>query len=195
MGGTALAAAGAADAAGRRGRELGRLISWGIPVGAGIWGNPSTQPGHWQITSVSCDLGEPLSRRNPLTGEWTPPYGDESSVHRGHANVLKMIRDAVEHRVTIHHGHMGEIEITSDTTARGIWAMEDVVVNAPGGEPIDMHGSGHYHDSYVRLADGWAILTTKITRLALKLDDRRGATNFPRCREVESVEAMWSVRT
>lgn len=115
------------------------------------------------------DLREVSSVRNPLTGEWTPPYGDESSVHRGHANVLKMIRDAVEHRVTIHHGHMGEIEITGDTAARGIWAMEDVVVNAPGGEPIDMHGSGHYHDTYVRLADGWAILTTKITRLALKV--------------------------
>lgn len=115
------------------------------------------------------DLRQVSSVLNPLTGEWTPPYGDESSVHRGHANVLKMIRDAVEHRVTIHHGHMGEIEITGEGTARGIWAMEDVVVNAPGGEPIDMHGSGHYHDTYVRLADGWAILTTKITRLALKV--------------------------
>ena len=115
------------------------------------------------------DLREVSSVRNPLTGEWAPSYGGESAVHRGHANVLKMIRDAVEHRVTIHHGHMGEIEITSDTSARGIWAMEDVVVNAPGGEPIDMHGSGHYHDTYVRLADGWAILTTRITRLALKV--------------------------
>jgi hypothetical protein len=114
------------------------------------------------------DLREVSSVRNPLTGAWSPPFGGESDVYRGHANVLKMIRDAVEHRVTIHHGHMGEIEITGDTTACGIWAMEDVVVNAPGGEPINMHGSGHYHDTYVRLADGWAILTTKITRLALK---------------------------
>ena len=32
-----------------------------------------------------------------------------------------------------------------------------------------MHGSGHYHDTYVRLAEGWAILTTKITRLTLKM--------------------------
>ena len=115
------------------------------------------------------DLREVSSVRNPLTGEWAPPYGGESAVHRGHANVLKMIRDAVEHRVTIHHGHMGEIEITGDTSARGIWAMEDIVGNAPGDEPIDMHGFGHYHDTYVRLADGWAILTTKITRLALKV--------------------------
>lgn len=115
------------------------------------------------------DLREVSSVRNPLTGEWKPPYGDESAVHQGHANVLKMIRDAVAHRVTVHHGHMGEIEITGEDTARGIWAMEDVVVNAPGGEPINMHGSGHYHDTYVRLAEGWAILTTKITRLTLEV--------------------------
>lgn len=115
------------------------------------------------------DLREVSSVRNPRTGEWTPPYGDESFVYRGHVNVLKMIRDAVEYRVTVHHGHMGEIEITGESTARGIWAMEDVVINAPGGKPFNMHGSGHYHDTYVRLADGWAILSTKITRLALKV--------------------------
>lgn len=115
------------------------------------------------------DLREVSSVPNPLTGEWKPPYDDESAVHRGHANVLKMIHDAVAHRVTVHHGHMGEIEITGEDTARGVWAMEDVVVNAPGGEPINMHGSGHYHDTYVRLAHGWAILTTKITRLTLQV--------------------------
>ena len=116
------------------------------------------------------DLREVSSVRDPLTGLWAPPYEDESSVFRSHATVLKMIRDAVEHRVTIHHGHMGEIEITGQDTARGIWAMEDIVVNAPGGEPINMHGFGHYHDTYVRLAGGWAIQTTKITRLALDRD-------------------------
>lgn len=113
------------------------------------------------------DLRAVSSVRNPLTGEWAPPFGDETAVHRGHAAVLGMIREAVEHRVTVHHGHMGEIEITGPDTATAIWAMQDVVVNAPGGEPINLRGSGHYHDTYVRLADGWAILTTRITRLVL----------------------------
>ena len=27
--------------------------------------------------------------------------------------------------ITVHHGHMPEIELTSDTTATGVWAMED----------------------------------------------------------------------
>ena len=113
------------------------------------------------------DLREVGSTRHPVTGAWTPPFGDDAEVYRGHAAVLGMIRDAVAHRVTVHHGHMGEIEITSENTARAIWAMEDVIVNAPGEAALYMHGMGHYHDDYMRLPAGWAIINTRITRLFL----------------------------
>ena len=113
------------------------------------------------------DLREVNSVRHPLTGLWEPPYGGEADVHRGHAAVLKMIRDAVTKLITVHHGHMGEVEITSDTTARAIWAMEDVISNAPGEPAMHLHGYGHYHDTYVKLDGGWAIQTTRITRLRL----------------------------
>jgi hypothetical protein len=113
------------------------------------------------------DLREVDSVRHPLTGEWSPPYAGEEAVHRGHAAVLKMIREAVSRLVTVHHGHMGEVEITSATTARAIWAMEDVIRNAPGEPERFMHGFGHYHDTYVRLDRGWAIQATRITRLSI----------------------------
>ena len=116
------------------------------------------------------DLREVGSMRHPLTGVWLPPYTGESDVHRGHAAVLSMIRNAVSHLVTVHHGHMGEIEITGETSARAIWAMEDLIQNAPGETPMNLHGWGHYHDTYVRLAGGWAIQTTRITRLRLVRD-------------------------
>lgn len=113
------------------------------------------------------DLRQVNSVRNPLTGEFSPPFGDETDVYRGHAAVLKMIRDAVSHLVTVHHGHMGEIEITDEAHARAIWAMEDIIRGAPGASPLILQGWGHYHDTYVRLARGWAIETTRITRLNL----------------------------
>ena len=115
------------------------------------------------------DLRQVSSIRDPRTGIWAPPYGGEDAVYRGHANVLGMIRTAVEFRVTIHHGHMDEIEITGDDTATGIWAMQDIVMSAAGDPPLNMRGSGHYHDTYVRLDRGWAIQTTMITRLILEL--------------------------
>jgi hypothetical protein len=113
------------------------------------------------------DLREVNSLRHPLTGAWSPPFGGEDVVYRGHSAVLKMIRDAVTRLVTVHHGHMGEIEITGETTARAIWAMEDVIRNAPGETYLSMHGMGHYHDTYVCGPQGWRIQTTRITRLYL----------------------------
>jgi hypothetical protein len=115
------------------------------------------------------DLRQVSSTRDPRTGMWNPPFGGDDAVYRGHASVLNMIRTAVEFRVTIHHGHMDEIEITGPDTAAGIWAMQDIVMSAAGDAPLNMRGSGHYHDTYVRLAQGWAIQTTRITRLILEL--------------------------
>ena len=67
--------------------------------------------------------------------------------------------------VTTHHGHMPEIEITSPTTATGIWSMEDML-RWPKGSPIrEMHGYGHYRETYERTAAGWRIKTLKLTRL------------------------------
>ena len=116
------------------------------------------------------DLREVDSVRHPLTGVWDPPYAGEDRVYRGHAAVVGMIRDAVSRLITVHHGHMGEIEITSDNTARGIWAMEDIIRNAPGEPHVWMQGFGHYHETYVRLDSGWAIETTRITRLYMAPD-------------------------
>ena len=81
------------------------------------------------------------------------------------------IRQFVEGRwgrcVTVHHGHMPEIEITSPTTARGIWAMQDFL-QMPEGSPLGMKsmvGWGHYTETY-ELVDGeWKIKTLVLTRL------------------------------
>jgi SnoaL-like domain len=110
------------------------------------------------------DLSQVNSVRHLITGEWQPPF-DPSAVHTGKADVLNMIRTAVQSLLTVHHGHMSEIEIESDTRACGVWAMEDVIRNAPGQPEFRMQGYGHYHEVYERLATSWAIKRTKITRL------------------------------
>lgn len=67
--------------------------------------------------------------------------------------------------VTVHHGHMPEITITSDTTATGIWAMEDKLIWRDGSR---LHGYGHYHETYRKEADGeWRIASLDLTRLRL----------------------------
>jgi hypothetical protein len=65
-------------------------------------------------------------------------------------------------RKTVHQVHAPEIELTSETTARGIWALEDFVRLAPG---LDMHGYGHYHEIYEKGDGRWRIKASKLTRL------------------------------
>jgi hypothetical protein len=64
--------------------------------------------------------------------------------------------------VTVHHGHMPEIAVTSATTAHGIWAMEDLLRWPDGTE---LRGYGHYHETYRKVGDEWRIASFTLTRL------------------------------
>lgn len=65
-------------------------------------------------------------------------------------------------QATAHQVHAPEIELTSPTTARGIWALEDVVRLAPG---VNLRGYGHYHETYEKVDGGWLIKSSTLTRL------------------------------
>jgi len=86
------------------------------------------------------------------------------------AEYIPLLRASIEHVITVHHGHMPEIQFTSPTTAVGIWALEDQLW-WPEGSPIKyMHGFGHYHETYQKLDVGWRIKTMTITRLHRLVD-------------------------
>lgn len=70
---------------------------------------------------------------------------------------------------TVHHGHMPEIKLTSPTTATGTWAMEDMLRWPKGGPIRELHGYGHYVETYVKLAEGWRIKSLKLTRVRIDL--------------------------
>jgi hypothetical protein len=65
-------------------------------------------------------------------------------------------------RATAHQVHAPEIELRSATTARGVWALEDVVRLAPG---VNLRGYGHYHETYEKTDGQWRITSSKLTRL------------------------------
>jgi len=92
--------------------------------------------------------------------------GEAGLVHGKHA-IADFVRGSVDTVVTVHHGHMPEINVTSPTTATGIWAMEDLL-RWPEGAPLTaMHGWGHYHETYTMVDGRWAIQTLALTRLRL----------------------------
>jgi hypothetical protein len=90
----------------------------------------------------------------------------------GRENIIAFVSNVLEGVTTCHHGHMPEIELTSATTATGIWAMEDHLWFSEG-HPLgiaQLHGYGHYHETYEQNLDEdaagrWYIKTLKLTRL------------------------------
>jgi uncharacterized protein (TIGR02246 family) len=66
--------------------------------------------------------------------------------------------------VTVHQGHMPEIDVTSATTASGVWALEDMLQWPDG---TRLHGYGHYHETYEKADGAWRIKTLRLTRLRM----------------------------
>ncbi len=99
-----------------------------------------------------------------------------SEIVNGRENIRRFVEGAVGPVVTVHHGHMPEIEIASETTARGVWAMQDFL-KMPEGSPLGMKsmtGYGHYTETY-ELVDGeWLIKTLVLTRPAARRRDGVG---------------------
>lgn len=81
---------------------------------------------------------------------------------RGADEFMTFLQQALSGAVTVHQGHMPELDIVSDTTATGTWALNDIVI-WPNGVRLD--GYGHYHETYEKGPDGWRIKFSKLTRL------------------------------
>ncbi len=71
-------------------------------------------------------------------------------------------RKSLGDRATVHQVHAPEIDVTSPTTAQAVWALEDVVRLAPG---VNLHGYGHYTETYTKVDGRWLIAESTLTRL------------------------------
>lgn len=100
-----------------------------------------------------------------LPGNLQPSSVQGRGVAAGRAAVTAAVRKVVDPLVTAHYAHMPEIEVTSPTTARGVWAMEDRLWWQNGGKVEALHGYGHYHETYERIDGAWMIKSRKLTRL------------------------------
>ena len=85
-------------------------------------------------------------------------------VIEGADDFLAFLVEAIGDVTTVHQCHTPEIELTAPTTAAGVWAMEDMLRFPDGSE---LHGYGHYHETYVKSADGWRIASSRLSRLRM----------------------------
>jgi len=84
----------------------------------------------------------------------------------GADDFMAFLSGAIGDVLTVHHGHTPEIELTSATTANGVWAMEDMLRWPDGRE---LHGFGHYHETYRKVDGRWRIQSSRLTRLRMDM--------------------------
>jgi hypothetical protein len=98
-------------------------------------------------------------------------YVDESALPTvttptttGGDSFVAYVSRALQTSVTVHHGHMPDIEFDGPRAATGVWAMYDWVDDAERSHAF--HGWGHYHEHYRKGSDGaWRIAELRLTRL------------------------------
>jgi hypothetical protein len=84
----------------------------------------------------------------------------------GNAEYFKSLKIQLGDNVTVHHGHMPEITLLSETEAEGIWSMFDYVQADVAAGPIRLQGYGHYFETYRKGPDGtWRISSKRNVRL------------------------------
>ena len=81
----------------------------------------------------------------------------------GRDRMVESVRRSLADVVTVHHGHMPELALLGSGTARGVWAMVDIVKLGDG-----FTGYGHYHDEYRKEEGQWRVSRSRLTRLYIE---------------------------
>ena len=103
---------------------------------------------------------------------WVPVDGEGVEEHAvSNDDYLRTIPAMLHDGITVHHGHMPEIELVNETEATGTWSMFDLVQVRPApdsgaAERVSIMGYGHYTETYRKCADGrWRISSKRNSRL------------------------------
>jgi hypothetical protein len=87
---------------------------------------------------------------------------------RGIEKVVERLRNHLENATSVHHVHSPEIELTSDTSATGIWVLEDELTWRTPRQTRWFHGYGHYFDTYRKVDGVWLFLSREVKRLRIE---------------------------
>lgn len=78
-------------------------------------------------------------------------------------------------RVTVHQVQAAELKLTSETTAEGIWGLNDVVKFWPG---FTLIGYGHYYETYEKVGGRWRIKSSRLHKLRDDFHTPIGSVHF-----------------
>ena len=90
-----------------------------------------------------------------------------ANILNGRRAIVERMQKVTPGMTTVHHIHSPEIEILSETTAHGTWALEDMsFTDTPDAAGhTKRHAFGHYHEEYRREGGVWRVAHGRVSRL------------------------------
>ena len=112
--------------------------------------------------------------RRCFVPEATTAYSGGKYAFSGIEAIMEFMVESMDRGsfLSSHRVHHPEIELTSDTTATGTWALEDYVVDTK--HEITIHGAAFYRDRYVKVDGEWKIEHTGYERTFEQMGARKG---------------------
>jgi bile-acid 7alpha-dehydratase len=99
-----------------------------------------------------------------LTEDAVADYGMGIELLQGRKAIIEFLKKNLgrDSMISVHQGHNPEIEITSDTTATGVWVLNDRLIIQT---IATSSGWRYYEDEYVKVNGEWKKKSTKITNI------------------------------
>ena len=107
-----------------------------------------------------------------FTEDAVTDYDSGKYSFQGKNNIIDFLKQFMDRptQITQHHIHHPEIDLTNDTTATGIWYLQDIVIDLDTNTTL--RGAGFYHDEYEKVDGQWKIKHTGYIRTYEEVEER-----------------------
>jgi hypothetical protein len=100
-------------------------------------------------------------------------YSGGKYAFAGRDAIMKFLVESMDRGSFLSSHRIGqpEIDLTGETTATGIWALEDTVIDTHF--EITLRGAAFYRDEYVKIGGQWKIQSTGYERTFEEIESRK----------------------
>jgi hypothetical protein len=109
-----------------------------------------------------------------FVSEATCAYSGGKYAFEGREAIMKFLTESMARPTFLssHRIHQPEIELQSETSATGTWALDDYVIDEQYG--LTIHGAAFYRDRYEKRDGAWKIVHPGYTRTFEQMQKREG---------------------